>query len=152
MQKLESNLTLLHYSLVDSNLNITLECSSKESQAILEQEKQSQERQKQAHIESNTTNPNAFSTALLHPILEDNTLTCAHGGKVTLESKIGKPFRSKGVPMILESDLLYSKILGCNNPMPSGGPCTQIAVILPSARGLKNMQDRIDKMHRYVSH
>nr|WP_233715954.1 hypothetical protein [Helicobacter trogontum] len=46
------------------------------------------------------------STAMLHPILEDNELKCPHNGVVKLKSNKGKLFKSKGIPMILESDLL----------------------------------------------
>ena len=40
--------------------------------------------------------------------------------------------------MILESDLINSSIIGCTNNiagMPT--PCMQVALILPTARGLK---------------
>ncbi|MGX2971104.1 hypothetical protein [Helicobacter sp. T3_23-1059] len=40
--------------------------------------------------------------------------------------------------MILESDLLYSPILNCpNNIAGIPNPCTQVALILPNARGFK---------------
>ena len=39
--------------------------------------------------------------------------------------------------MVLESDLLNAPIIGCTNPILSGGPCTSVSVILPSSRGLK---------------
>ncbi|RDU71991.1 hypothetical protein CQA57_07270 [Helicobacter anseris] len=41
--------------------------------------------------------------------------------------------KSKGVPLILESDLANSSITGCPNPPLSGGPCTKIALIPPLA-------------------
>ncbi|WP_238702163.1 hypothetical protein [Helicobacter bilis] len=43
--------------------------------------------------------------------------------------------------MVLESDLLHSSIIGCTNPILSGGPCTMVATILPNARGLKKFND-----------
>ncbi|WP_254422449.1 hypothetical protein [Helicobacter bilis] len=42
-----NTLTLLNYSLLDSSLNIKLECNSKESKAILEKEQTQREQQKQ---------------------------------------------------------------------------------------------------------
>ena len=43
---------------------------------------------------------------------------------------------------MLESDLLYSPILNCpNNIAGFSSPCTQIALILPNARGLKKYND-----------
>ena len=78
---------------------------------------------------------------MLHPILEDNEMKCSHGGVVQLQSNKGKSITDKNIPFILETDLLYSSIVGCPNPHISGGPCTQVAFILPSARGLKKHND-----------
>ena len=52
---------------------------------------------------------------MLHPILEDNEIKCPHNGVVKLKSNKGKPFTSKGIPLVLESDLLHSSIIGCAN-------------------------------------
>ena len=107
-----STLTLLNYSLLDSSLNIKLECNSKESQAILEREKEQRKQQKQ---ESQTKDSTSQSTSMLHPILEDNEIKCPHNGVVQLKSNKGKSFKSNDIPMILESDLLNSFIIGCTN-------------------------------------
>ncbi|WP_237022223.1 hypothetical protein [Helicobacter trogontum] len=128
-----NTLTLLNYSLLDSSLNIKLECNSKESKAILERE---QIQREQIQRDSNSID-SLTSTAMLHPILEDNELKCPHNGVVKLKSNKGKPFKSKGIPLVLESDLLHSSIVGCPNPPISGGPYTQVALILPHSRGLK---------------
>ncbi|EEO24911.2 hypothetical protein HRAG_01968, partial [Helicobacter bilis ATCC 43879] len=143
-----STLTLLNYSLLDSSLNIKLECNSKESQAILEREKEQRKQQKQ---ESQTKDSTSQSTSMLHPILEDNEVKCPHNGVVKLKSNKGKSFKSKGIPMILESDLLHSSIIGCTNPLLSGGPCTMVATILPNARGLKKFNDDYPIMQDLVS-
>ena len=130
---LNSNtLTLLNYSLLDSSLNIKLQCHSKESQELLEEE-QAQKEQEQANNEAQSSQ----STSMLHPVLEDNEIKCPHNGVVKLQANKGKPFTSNGIPMILESDLLNASITGCANPVVSGGPCTMVATILPTARGLK---------------
>ena len=111
---LNSNtLTLLNYSLLDSSLNIKLECNSSESQAIQEREKA----QRDKDSSPVASNDKSQSTALLHPILEDNEIKCPHNGVVKLKANKGKPFSSKGIPMVLESDLLNSQIIGCTNPM-----------------------------------
>ena len=109
-----NTLTLLNYSLLDSSLNIKLESNSKESQAILEKEKVQREQQKQ---QESKTKDSIQSTAMLHPILEDNEIKCPHNGVVKLKTNKGKPFTSKGIPMVLESDLLNAQILGYTNPM-----------------------------------
>ena len=107
-----NTLTLLNYSLIDSSLNIKLESKSKESKEILEREKA----QKQKDSSPMAQNDNVIATAFLHPILEDNELKCPHNGVAKLKSNKGKPFKSRGIPMILESDLLHSSIVGCPNP------------------------------------
>ncbi|WP_324761472.1 hypothetical protein [Helicobacter trogontum] len=140
-------LTLLNYSLLDSSLNIKLECNSSESKAIQEREKA----QRDKDSSPVASNDKSQSTAMLHPILEDDEIKCPHNGVVKLKSNKGKPFKSKGIPMILESDLLHSSIIGCTNPLLSGGPCTMVATILPNARGLKKFNDDYPIMQDLVS-
>ena len=142
-----NTLTLLNYSLLDSSLNIKLEYNSKESKAILERE---QIQREQIQRDSNSID-SLTSTAMLHPILEDNEIKCPHNGVVKLKSNRGKSFTSKGIPMVLESDLLHSSIIGCTNPILSGGPCTMVATILPNARGLKKFNDDYPIMQDLVS-
>lgn len=36
-----------------------------------------------------------LSTAMLHPILEDNEIKCIHGGVVQLKSNLGKSIQDK---------------------------------------------------------
>ena len=98
-----NTLTLLNYSLLDSSLNIKLECSSSESKAIQEREKTQREQKDQDSKTQDST-----STAMLHPILEDTEIKCPHNGVVKLKSNKGKTFTSKGIPLVLESDLLNS--------------------------------------------
>ncbi|MCI5786629.1 MAG: hypothetical protein MR025_04150 [Helicobacter trogontum] len=73
-----NTLTLLNYSLIDSSLNIKLEYNSKESKAILERE---QIQREQIQRES-TSIDSLTSTALLHPILEDNELKVCYNIKL----------------------------------------------------------------------
>ncbi|MGX2973433.1 lipase, partial [Helicobacter sp. T3_23-1059] len=76
-------------------------------------------------------------------------LKCIHGGQVKLTSNIGKSIKAmtkdkthKDSPIMLESDLLYSPILNCpNNIAGISSPCTQVALILPNARGFKKYND-----------
>ena len=92
------------------------------------------------------------STAMLHPILEDTEIKCPHNGVVKLKSNKGKPFKSKGIPMILESDLINSHIIGCTNNIAGvPTPCTLISVILPSARAFKKYNDDYPIMQDLVS-
>ena len=133
-----STLTILNYSLLDSSLNIKLDSKSTESKEILEREKA----QKQKDSSPMVQNDNVIATAFLHPILEDNEIKCPHNGVVKLKSNKGKSFKSKGIPLVLESDLLNSHIIGCTNNIAGiPTPCTLISVILPSARALKKYND-----------
>ena len=143
-----SRLTLLNYSLLDSSLNIKLECNSSESKEIQEKEKTMRD----CHEANASRNDNPQSTAMLHPILEDNEIKCPHNGVVKLKANKGKPFTSKGIPLVLESDLLNSQILGCTNNIAGvPTPCTSVAVILPSARGLKKFNDDYPIMQDLVA-
>ena len=143
-----NTLTLLNYSLLDSSLNIKLECNSSESQAILERE---QIQREQIQRDSNSID-SLTSTAMLHPILEDDEIKCPHNGVVKLKSNKGKTFTSKGIPLVLESDLLNSSIIGCTNNIAGvPTPCTSVAVILPSARGLKKFNDDYPIMQDLVA-
>ena len=142
-----NTLTLLNYSLLDSSLNIKLECNSSESKAIQEKEKAQRDKDSSPLAQ----NDKSQSTSMLHPILEDNEIKCPHNGVVKLKANKGKPFTSKGIPMVLESDLLNASIIGCTNPILSGGPCTSVSVILPSARGLKKFNDDYPIMQDLVA-
>ena len=138
-------LTILNYSLLDSTLNIKLTLTNKESKE--KQDKAIIQREQKQHKEQ----LKPLSTAMLHPILEDNEIKCPHNGVVQLKSNKGKSITDKNIPFILESDLLYSSIVGCPNPHISGGPCTQVALILPSARGLKKYNGDYPIMQDLVS-
>ncbi|WP_367635285.1 hypothetical protein [Helicobacter bilis] len=143
-----STLTLLNYSLLDSSLNIKLECTSSESKEILEKE---QTQREQTQKES-TPIDSLTSTAFLHPILEDNEIKCPHNGVVQLKSNKGKSFKSKDIPMILESDLLNSFIIGCTNNIAGvPTPCTMVATILPTARAFKKYNDDYPIMQDLVN-
>ena len=102
--------------------------------------------------DSQTKDSTSQSTAMLHPTLEDNELKCPHNGVVKLKSNKGKPFTPKGIPMVLESDLLYSQIIGCTNNIAGvPTPCTMVATILPTARGLKKFNDDYPIMQDLVN-
>ena len=123
-----STLTLLNYSIIDSSLNIKLECASKESQKLLSNALSLKEKEYQSK-----TIQAQQSIATLHSLLENQEVKCIHGGKVILKSNKGKTFKSDGIPLILESDLLGSKISGC--PRSVGGvsdPCTQVVNVKAS--------------------
>ncbi|WP_230100252.1 TNT domain-containing protein [Campylobacter jejuni] len=65
----------------------------------------------------------------MHPILEDNTLVCLHGGRVKLKAKNAKRIKSDNVPIMLNNEILGASISGCLNPPILGGPCTKVALV-----------------------
>lgn len=92
------------------------------------------------------------SQGMLSPVLEDDVLMCPHGGIVQLKSIKGKPFKSGGVPLILEPDLVNAVISGCSNSILGvPQPCTMVSVIPPSALSLKKLNGEKAVMQDYVS-
>ncbi|HEB9432755.1 TPA: hypothetical protein RZK50_001990, partial [Campylobacter coli] len=65
-------------------------------------------------------------TSCMHPILEDNTLVCLHGGRVKLKAKKAKRIKSDNVPIMLNDEIQGASISGCLNPPILGGPCTKV--------------------------
>ncbi|HEG0426781.1 TPA: TNT domain-containing protein [Campylobacter jejuni] len=68
-------------------------------------------------------------TSCMHPILEDNTLVCLHGGRVKLKAKKAKRIKSDNVPIMLNNEIQGASISGCLNPLILGGPCTKVALV-----------------------
>ncbi|HHS6573670.1 TPA: hypothetical protein ACTN5G_001793 [Campylobacter jejuni] len=65
----------------------------------------------------------------MHPILEDNTLVCLHGGRVKLKAKKAKRIKSDNVSIMLDNEIQGASISGCLNPPILGGPCTKVAMV-----------------------
>ncbi|WP_186820442.1 hypothetical protein [Campylobacter jejuni] len=72
-----------------------------------------------------------LDTSCLHPILEDNTLLCLHGGRVKLKAKKAKRIKYNNVPIMLHDEIQGASISGCLNPPVAGGPCTKVALVFP---------------------
>ena len=141
-----NTLLIRDYSILESSLGIKLEVKSNESEQILNQEQSKKQEQEK------TSSSSVVSTAKLCPVLEDDVLICPHGGKVQLTSNKGKPFKSQGVPLILEPDLINAPISGCsNNILGVPQPCTMVSVIPPSALSLKKLNGEKAVMQDYVS-
>ena len=133
---------------IDTRFTINLSTKTPPTKHTEQQHRQALQQKDQ----DSKTQDSIQSTAMLHPILEDTEIKCPHNGVVKLKSNKGKPFKSKGIPMILESDLINSHIIGCTNNIAGvPTPCTLISVILPSARGLKKFNDDYPIMQDLVS-
>ncbi|TNB54044.1 hypothetical protein FDW48_09565, partial [Campylobacter helveticus] len=74
-----------------------------------------------------------------------------HGGKVILKSNKGKSFKSNGVPLILESDYLNSKIQGCSHTIAGVSvPCTRV-VNVKGSLSQKKVNDEFVILQELVS-
>ena len=133
---------------IDTRFTINLSTKTPPTKHTEQQHRQALQQKDQ----DSKTQDSIQSTAMLHPILEDTEIKCPHNGVVKLKSNKGKPFKSKGIPMILESDLINSHIIGCTNNIAGvPTPCTLISVILPSARAFKKYNDDYPIMQDLVS-
>ena len=63
-----------------------------------------------------------------HPLLETDTLQCAHQGRITLTSSTKGLFSINNAGVISLDDLSKASI-SCPNPITNGGPCSKIANI-----------------------
>ncbi|XAK33610.1 hypothetical protein AAID95_05015 [Campylobacter coli] len=117
-------LCLLNYSILENSLNIKLECLSKQSLEYKDLISNTLKEQKNTQVNKKQ------SIAKLHALLENQNLECIHGGKVILKSNKGKSFKSDGIPIMLESDLLNSSIVACPHTIANVSyPCTKVVDI-----------------------
>ncbi len=117
-------LCLLNYSIIENSLNIKLECLSKQSLEYKDLISNTPKEQKTTQVDKKQ------SIAKLHALLENQNLECIHGGKVILKSNKGKSFKSDGISIMLESDLLNSSIVACPNTIANVSyPCTKVVDI-----------------------
>ncbi|XAK33697.1 hypothetical protein AAID95_05580 [Campylobacter coli] len=117
-------LCLLNYSILENSLNIKLECLSKQNLEYKDLISNTFKTQKTTQVNKKQ------SIAKLHALLENQNLECIHGGKVILKSNKGKSFKSDGIPIMLESDLLNSSIVACPHTIANVSyPCTKVVDI-----------------------
>ncbi|EGG1782605.1 hypothetical protein IDD31_001460 [Campylobacter coli] len=115
---------MLNYSIIENSLNIKLECLSKQSLEYKDLISNTLKEQKTTQVDKKQ------SIAKLHALLENQNLECIHGGKVILKSNKGKSFKSDGIPIMLESDLLNSSIVACPHTIANVSyPCTKVVDI-----------------------
>ncbi|EGH8264008.1 hypothetical protein IFC92_001415 [Campylobacter coli] len=115
---------MLNYSIIENSLNIKLECLRKQNLEYKDLISNTLKEQKTTQVDKKQ------SIAKLHALLENQNLECIHGGKVILKSNKGKSFKSDGIPIILESDLLNSSIVACPHTIANVSyPCTKVVDI-----------------------
>ena len=137
-----TSIRVLGYDIDMGSLDVKLKRANNDEK----KEKQAQDREAVNHqsipLGATATNFTA------HPVIEDDIITCPHGGQVVLKSKAGKSITSNGIPLILGQDFLGSPIVGCS----ANSPCTCVAHVPKSALSAKRVNDNHALMQDLVHH
>ena len=137
-----TSIRVLGYDIDRGSLDVKLKRANNDEK----KEKQAQDREAVNH-ESMPSGAVATNFTA-HPVIEDDIITCPHGGKVVLKSKAGKSITSNGIPLILGQDFLGSPIVGCS----ANSPCTCVAHVPKSALSVKRVNDNHALMQDLVHH
>ncbi len=103
-----TSIRVLGYDIDRGSLDVKLKRANNDEK----KEKQAQDREAANHQSMPSGAVATNFTA--HPVIEDDIITCPHGGQVVLKSKAGKSITSNGIPLILGQDFLGSPIVGCS--------------------------------------
>ena len=137
-----TSIRVLGYDIDRGSLDVKLKRANNDEK----KEKQAQDREATTHqgmpLGAVATNFTA------HPVIEDDVITCPHGGQVVLKSKAGRSITSNGIPLILGQDFLGSPIVGCS----ANSPCTCVAHVPKSALSAKRVNDNHALMQDLVHH
>jgi len=137
-----TSIRVLGYDIDRGSLDVKLKRANNNEK----KEKQAQDREAVNH-ESMPSGAVATNFTA-HPVIEDDIITCPHGGQVVLKSKAGKSITSNGIPLILGQDFLGSPIVGCS----ANSPCTCVAHVPKSALSAKRVNDNHALMQDLVHH
>ena len=137
-----TSIRVLGYDIERGNLDVKLKRANNDEK----KEKQAQDREAVNHQSMPSGAVATNFTA--HPVIEDDIITCPHGGRVVLKSKAGRSITSNGIPLILGQDFLGSPIVGCS----ANSPCTCVAHVPKSALSAKRVNDNHALMQDLVHH
>ena len=137
-----TSIRVLGYDIDMGSLDVKLKRANNDEK----KEKQAQDREAVNHQSMPSGAVATNFTA--HPVIEDDIITCPHGGQVVLKSKAGKSITSNGIPLILGQDFLGSPIVGCS----ANSPCTCVAHVPKSALSAKRVNDNHALMQDLVHH
>lgn len=137
-----TSIRVLGYDIERGSLDVKLKRANNDEK----KEKQAQDREAVNHQSMPSGAVATNFTA--HPVIEDDIITCPHGGQVVLKSKAGKSITSNGIPLILGQDFLGSPIVGCS----ANSPCTCVAHVPKSALSAKRVNDNHALMQDLVHH
>ena len=136
-----SQARLLNYDIKEDSLNIKLKPASKKAKELKELN--------QIAPKDKTFDETAVKTSLsyLHPVIEDDIITCEHGGRVVLKSVRGRTIKSNGIPLILGCDFINLPIVGCS----ANSPCTRVAFVPSRALSQKTVNGDHALMQDFVN-
>ena len=137
-----TSIRVLGYDIKRGSLDVKLKRANNDEK----KEKQAQDREAVNHQSRPSGAVATNFTA--HPVIEDDIITCPHGGQVVLKSKAGRSITSNGIPLILGQDFLGSPIVGCS----ANSPCTCVAHVPKSALSAKRVNDNHALMQDLVHH
>ena len=137
-----TSIRVLGYDIERGSLDVKLKRANNDEK----KEKQAQDREATTH--QNMPSGAVATNFTAHPVIEDDIITCPHGGQVVLKSKAGKSITSNGIPLILGQDFLGSPIVGCS----ANSPCTCVAHVPKSALSAKRVNDNHALMQDLVHH
>ena len=137
-----TSIRVLGYDIDRGSLDVKLKRANNDEK----KEKQAQDREAVNH--QNMPSGAVATNFTAHPVIEDDIITCQHGGQVVLKSKAGKSITSNGIPLILGQDFLGSPIVGCS----ANSPCTCVAHVPKSALSAKRVNDNHALMQDLVHH
>lgn len=137
-----TSIRVLGYDIERGSLDVKLKRANNDEK----KEKQAQDREAVNHQSMPSGAVATNFTA--HPVIEDDIITCPHGGQVVLKSKAGRSITSNGIPLILGQDFLGSPIVGCS----ANSPCTCVAHVPKSALSAKRVNDNHALMQDLIHH
>ena len=133
---------LLNYDIKEDSLNIKLKPAGKKAKEL--------KGLNQIAPEDKAFDETIVKTgvAYLHPVIEDDIITCEHGGRVVLKSVRGRTIKSSGIPLILGCDFINTPIVGCGI---AKSPCTRVAFVPSGALSRKTINGDHALMQDFVN-
>ncbi len=137
-----TSIRVLGYDIDRGSLDVKLK------RANNDEKKESQTQNKEALDHQSIPLDATATNFTAHPVIEDDIITCPHGGRVVLKSKAGRSIKSQDIPLILGRDFLGSPIVGCS----ANSPCTCVAYVPKSALSAKRVNEDYALMQDLVHH
>ena len=98
-----TSIRVLGYDIDRGSLDVKLKRANNDEK----KEKQAQDREAVNH--QNMPSGAVATNFTAHPVIEDDIITCPHGGQVVLKSKAGRSITSQDIPLILGRGSIFYK-------------------------------------------